>query len=309
MTAPKRCRHALRIEHCATCSTRQLVHDLLAAADWLAESVLPGTARSWLPPAQYEDTRTPEQRELARMERLQRVDIAPGETPPLLDLDVMDLLSEVLAEADRLCADAVADVEAGLVTWAGSWARDLPSMRLPDASSALADPAPYLRLLDALVEHIVDPDLIEHIADRCHRLVDRTNRMLGLVVDGQLLDAQCPWCGGRTERHPEGGRRTLRIRMSLPRSDDSRALVVCEGGRCDPGANSGERWKGLPAWDLLNEGEWLGQCIAVQEGAEHCRCGRPIFRTGKAGRPAEHCSEECRRAADAERQRRTRRSA
>jgi hypothetical protein len=307
--APTRCRHALRLQQCPTCSTRKLVHDLLAAADWLASSVMPGTGRSWQPPAQYEDTRTPEQREQARMERLQRVDIAPGETPPLMNLDVMDLLTEVLVEADRLSVQAVEDVEVALVEWAGAWARDVPSMRLPDAATALADPAPYLHLLDELIEHISDPDLVEHIADRCHRLVDRANKTLGLFVDGQLLDAQCPWCGGKTERHPEGGRRTLRIRMSLPPSDDSRAVIVCEGGRCEPGANSGERWKGLPAWDLLNEGEWLGTCIRLKDEAATCRCGLPVLRSGKPGRPAQHCSEECRRAADADRQRAQRASA
>lgn len=303
----RRCAHVLRIDHCRSCSTRDLVRELAAAADWLASSLIPGTTRSWQAPAQYEDTRTQEQREQARLEREQRIDIAPGETPPLLDLDVMDLLSEVLAEADRLSNEAASSAEIGFIHWAGNWARHLPSLRLPDAASALANPAPYLDLLHTLVEHIPEPDLIEHIADRCHQLIDRTNRTLGLLVDGQLLDAHCPWCTGRTSRHPEGGRRTLRIRMST--AEDPRPLIVCEGGHCDPGVNSGARWKGLPAWDLLNEGEWLGRCIAVRDDAATCRCGRPVLRTGKAGRPAAHCSEDCRRAADAERQRSLRKSA
>lgn len=321
MTPPRRCAHALRIQHCATCSTRQLLTDLLAVADWLAASLLPGTGRSWQPPAHYEDRRTPQQREQARLEREQRIDIAPGETPAPFDLDVMDLLSELLAEADLLSVKVTEHAEAHLRTWAGAWARTIPSQRLPDASSALADPAPYLHLADELLEHVTDPDVVEHVADRCRHLVDRAAQTLGLVMDGQLLDAHCPWCTGRTARHPEGGRRTLRVRVGPvepnPQADEpgqepwlpGRPVIVCEGGRCDPGVNSGQRWRGLPAWDLLNEGEWLGHCIRIREDAATCRCGRPVLRTGKAGRPAAHCSEECRRAADAERQRAARMSA
>lgn len=301
MTNPqKRCSHGLRENRCAICTTRTLVEHLGSAAEWLAASLLPGTHRAQVL-VHYEDRRTLDQREQARLEREQRVDIAPGESPPPYNFEVADLLSELLAEADTM-SDTVADhVEAALTTWAGTWAKDAESLRPPPASSAFADPAPFLEFLHDMIGHVTDPDVIEDVADRCHRLGERAAQVLGLVYDGQLLDATCPWCQGRTDRHPEGGRRTLRVRMS--HDEDPRALVVCEGGFCDPGSNSGLTWKHLPAWDLLNEGEWLGQCIKARDAAAACRCGRPVLRTGKAGRPALHCSEDCRRAADAERQR------
>lgn len=295
-----RCRHGRREHECPTCTTETLVLDLTHAVEWLAASLLPGTHT--IPPLMhYEDKRTQEQREQARLEREQRVDIAPGESPAPFNMNVADLLSEVLAEVDDLAERAADDAEAGLRGWAGAWAQDLPPLRLAPATSAFADPLPYLELLGDLIRHIPNPDLIEHIAERCHALVTRANAVLGLIFDGQLLDALCPWCRGVTDHHPIGGRRTLRVRMS--HDDDPRALIVCEGGHCNPGDQSGIQWKHLPAWDLLNEGDWLSKCIKVRDDAATCRCGRPVLRTGKAGRPALHCSEDCRRAADAERQR------
>jgi hypothetical protein len=295
-----RCVHGLRAERCPTCTTRTLIEHLTTAVEWLAASLLPGTHKA-AALVHYEDKRTTEQRDLARLEREQRVDIAPGESPPPYNLEVADLLSELLAEADTM-ADKVADnVEAMLLAWAGSWAQNPETLRPPAASSAFADPAPFLLMLHDLIGYVTDPDIVEDVADRCQHLSDRAAQVLGLVFDGQLLDATCPWCQGRTDRHPEGGRRTLRVRMS--QDDDPRALIVCEGGYCDPGSNSGLMWKHLPAWDLLNEGDWLARCIQVRDDAATCRCGRPVLRSGKPGRPAQHCSDECRRAADAERQR------
>lgn len=292
--------HGLRVDRCAVCTTRALIVDLTTTTGWLASCLLPGTHRP-VTLVHYEDRRSIEQREQARLEREQRVDIAPGEAPVPFNIDVADMLAEVLSEADVL-TDRVADeVERSLVAWAGPWARNAETLRPAAASSAFADPTPFLDLLHELVEHVADRDLVEHVADRCHQANDRAVGVLGLIYDGQLLDATCPWCLGRTDRHPEGGRRTLRVRLS--ETEEPRPLIVCEGGHCDPGSNSGTQWRRLPAWDLLNEGEWLGRCIQVREAAAECRCGRPVLRTGKAGRPAQHCSEECRREADAERQR------
>jgi hypothetical protein len=297
-----RCQHALRLEHCAPCTAAHAVDELATAVDWLTASLLPGTGRTWIPPIHYEDRRTPEQREQARLEREQRIDIAPGQAPVPFDVDVLDLLSTILVEADDL-AD-----RAAVACW-----RPVD----PPATSAFADAGRPVALLAQLLPTLArqDPDLVAHIAERAADLVDQAQHVLGLTFDGQLLDANCPWCRGRTERHPEGGRRTLRIRTGKPERDPvtgqqgpGRTLVVCEGGACEPGEQSGLRWRGLPAWDLLNEGEWLRQCIEVAANAVTCRCGRPVLRTGKAGRPRAHCSEQCRRDADAERQRQARAS-
>jgi hypothetical protein len=298
-----RCPHALRVEHCTPCLAAHLVGELATAVDWLTASVLPGTGRAWLPPAHYEDRRTPEQREQARLEREQRIDIAPGEAPVPFDVDVLDLLSTVLVEADDL-AERVA-----VACW-----RPID----PPATSAFADAGRPVALVAQLLPVVQDRDLLEHIADHVSVLVDKAQHVLGLTFDGQLLDATCPWCKGRTSHHPEGGRRTLRIRTGKPEANPkagqpgepdehpARTLVVCEGGACEPGDQSGQRWRGLPAWDLLNEGEWLRRCIDIADKATTCRCGQPVLRTGKAGRPKAHCSERCRRDADAERQRQAR---
>lgn len=259
-TPPRRCAHALRLEHCATCSTRQLLTDVTDVVDKLAASLLPGTTKPWTkPPARAE--RTPLQREQARLEREQRVDLAPGETPAPLDLDVMDVLEEILTAAVDLARLTCAPIEADLVAWAGSWARSVPTLAPPAPRSAYADPRVHLNAVAELLEELarVDADELEMVAYRCERLLRRAHEALGLVTDGQLLDALCPWCGGATGAHPVGGAKTLRVR-TLP---GGRPVVVCEGGRCEPStADCGIRWRGLPAWDLQTEGEWLADRIA-----------------------------------------------
>lgn len=330
-TAPKRCTHALRVEHCATCSTRALLDQLATAVDQLAANLLPGTARPWRTPAVSAERRAELDRQ-AREDRLhiaqqghlppslrgQSVVVPPGESPAPYDLDIADLLSTILAEADLAADQAAAVVESDLVSWAGAWAANLPSLAPPAASSAFADPRVHLAFL---AEHAgtlarLDPDLLEVIAHSTARRLLEAQVALGLTFDGQLLPDACPFCSGRTPAHPVGGQQTLRIRIGPvepnPRGQDGdlpgRPVIVCEGGLCEPGENSGQRWRGLPAWDLLNEGEWLRKCIAVAGTATTCRCGSPVLRSGRAGRPAAHCSETCRREADAERQRNSRAS-
>lgn len=324
-TPPRRCPHALRLEHCPTCSTRTLLVELQTTVDHLAANLLPGTARPWRAPqvsaekraeldAQAREDRLhiAQQGDLPAYLRDQGVVIPPGESPAPYDLDIADLLADVLTVADELTDRADAVLVPHLTEWAGSWALTLADRRVapPHAQSAFASPRAQLQFLDDVLDLLaaLDPDLLEHIADTAQTHVDRAAGALGLLMDGQLLDGSCPWCKGRTGAHPSGGQRTLRVRMSLPRTDQSRPLIVCEGGRCEPGAASGLLWRGLPAWDLINEGEWLRECIRIADEAAECRCGRPVLRTGRAGRPAAHCSEECRRAADAERQRAARAS-
>lgn len=319
-TSCARCDHALRIEHCPTCSTRALLAELQTTVEHLAANLLPGTARPWRAPQVSAEKRAELDRQ-AREDRLhiasqgdlpahlkgQGVVVPPGESPAPYDLEIADLLSDILMAGDLLADRAEGVVVADLIDWAGSWALGLvdPDFAPAPASSAFADPRAHWTFLSDTVEYLalLEPDLLEQIADTARMHIDRAAPTLGLILDGQLLDGRCPWCDGRTGAHPLGGEKTLRVRM--PKDDDARPLVVCEGGRCDPGDNSGLTWRGLPAWDLLNEGEWLWHCIKVAAGEDvvTCRCGRPVLRTGKAGRPAVHCSEHCRREADAERQR------
>lgn len=299
-----RCLHGTPVERCPECWARQQLDALTTTAGHLAAVLMPGTARPWRAPTVSAERRA----ELDRQAHEDRLLIAqqgwlpahlrgltvlvpPGESPAPYDLDTADLLSEILAAADLMADHA-------------SLALGLP---LPfSASSAFADPRPFLEHTAALLSRLP----VEHqqtIASVCADLVETARVSLGEVLDGQVLDAICPWCDGRTNAHPAGGARTLRFRLVEDRGEPF-PLIVCEGGHCEPGANSGHRWRGLPAWSLFNEGTWLADCIAARDGAELCACGQPILRTGKAGRPARHCSEECQRAANTERMRLTRAS-
>jgi hypothetical protein len=227
------------------------VRDLQTAIEWLTAVLLPGTHKPYRPPSMTPDARAERDR-LARLERLERSGIAPGETPAPLDLDVADLLSEILSAADEL-ADLVSDT-----------AR---VARMPSAPSAFTDPEPYLiHVTDLLPACRKSPVVVRSVEVRCDELTRRAHETLGLLGDGQVLDVVCPWCDGRMADRPVGGVKTLRVRAQLPagrpmaRVDPAevRWLVVCESGTCSPEpADCGERVRGRPAWPLNTEGEWL----------------------------------------------------
>lgn len=250
-----RCRHRLRLADCPTCSCRVLLDQLADTVRQLSASLMPGTSRPWRAPqvsaekrAELDRQAREDRRHIAQQGNLpahlrgQSVVTAPGESPAPYDLDIADLLSSILAEADTM---------AELVTVP-------PLLPPPPATSAFASPTPYLEHIARGLD-LVDDDLLEHIADRCHRLVQQARQHLGEVTDGQLLAGLCPWCGGVTGAHPVGGAKTLRVR-ALP---DGRPVIVCEGGRCtaEQGPDCGIKWRGLPAWDLENEGAWLADRI------------------------------------------------
>ncbi|MGZ4589141.1 MAG: hypothetical protein ACXVX9_15210, partial [Mycobacteriaceae bacterium] len=90
------------------------------------------------------------------------------------------------------------------------------------------------------------------------QLIERAHQVLGLISDGQVLKAVCPWCGGRTEAHPTGGAHTLRVR-NIHGLDTT--VVVCEGGACEPPAEDCGTWvRGRPAWRQY-EWDWLADRI------------------------------------------------
>lgn len=237
-----------------TAAAQAAVRELRLAVEWLAASLLPGTGKPYRAPTMTAAARA--ERDLAaRLERLERVGIAPGEGTVPLDLDVADLLSEILATADEL---------ADLVCAALS-----PVLMARPASSAFADPGPYLDLLDRWLPLAAEtrPSLARLVEGRCDGLTERTHHTLGLLGDGQTLDAICPWCQGRASDAPVGGAKTMRVRAQLPAGKVSvasvdpaevRWFVVCEGVNCEPGtADCGHEVRGRPAWDLSVEAEWL----------------------------------------------------
>lgn len=239
----------------ATTAAQAAVAELLNALGWLAATLLPGTGRPYRAPTLSPAQQAQRDRE-AKLERLERSGIAPGETPAPCQLDVADLLSEVMSTADEL-ADLVC-----LATW-----RPTPQ----PVVSAFSNPTRFLNLVTRYLPlaATVDPALPGVVEARCDGLVYRAHAVLGLLGDGQLLDVVCPWCDGRAAGHPVGGAKTMRVRAQLPAGKrsvagvdpkDVRWLVVCESGLCEPPeADCGERLRGRPAWPLASEGEWLAQ--------------------------------------------------
>lgn len=217
--------------------------DLEETVENLAQCLVQGVDRP-LRAAGFDAVKKHERDEEARLERLQRTDIAPGESALPFDPDIAEKLLEVLAGAEMLADEVAIAMTACLIP----------------VRSRLADPRPYIRFLIAQLPaaEVAQPGLSSRVQDRARDLVDGAAEVLGLVVDGQELKAVCPWCNGRTDTHPIGGAYTLRIRNYL--GFDS-PLVVCEGGHCEPPeADCGQWVRGRPAW-LQSEWEWLADRI------------------------------------------------
>lgn len=228
-----------------TDTTVDLLTELETVTSWLAANLLPGTHRPYRP-----ELSADKKSELAAIARLKvRNDarsgmlVPLGETPAPADLEILDLLVEII--------ETVATFSL-----------------LPAPRSSLDDPRPHMRSIRRQLDArtlIVTGSL----EDACETLIDRAHKVLGLVGDGQLLHAVCPWCSGITATHPEGGQRTLRIRAKLPPGKksmvtvhpaDVRWLVVCESGSCAPESKDcGTWWRGQPAWDLRTEADWLAK--------------------------------------------------
>lgn len=208
----------------------------------LAESRLPGTARPWRQP-HLTGEQADERDQQARIERLERVALMPGEHPAPVDVGVLDTMASILWDA-TVIADQVS--------------RDINRMNLAHPSTAYADARPYL---DYAAAHITD-DLAEWAQPIVARMVDQMATALALVLDGQLLDVTCPWCHGRTEQAPVGGARTWWVHV-LP---GGQIAIVCTG-LCEPPAREvGTWWQGKPCWPL---GDWEGLAKRVQT-AETC---------------------------------------
>lgn len=248
-----------------TTAATAAVDELIEAVGWLAASLLPGTRRPYRAPTMPDEKRD----ELARLDRQLRhnlgygMQIPLGESPAPMDLAVEDLLTEVVESVDSMSRQVAlaADVDpswfvassTGIVTY------------FVAAEHALTNPAPYLVRIKALLPRAAD--VARSIERRCDDHTFRIHEILGLFGDGQILRSACPWCGGKTEKSPAGGELTLRVRLVLPQGKrtfagvdprEIRWLVVCTGGRCEPPSRDvGTWWRGMPAWDLANEGEWL----------------------------------------------------
>ena len=273
------------------------IDDLHNAVEQLALNVLPGTALPFT--GHLTDDKKREQAALHRQEREEREarwakargpfatadPIGGGETPDPYRLDMVELLTHILAKADEL-ADTVSQA-AGVNPQ-------------PPAASAYESPARFLVHTRAWLDMAEEAQagLTWKVKDECEALTFRANVLLGHMGDGHRLPHDCPWCGVDQ----------VRIRSIAVTYDDGheqyRPHIVCESRLCTVNEESVTYWhRGHPAWDLINEGDWFGRCIEAKRAKRECRCGKPLPLTGLAGRPARYCSDDCRRAADAERKR------
>jgi hypothetical protein len=192
--------------------------------------------------------------------------VAPGRHPVPIDVPLLDLLAEFVATAAEV-ADAVTQT-AGV-----------ERMRPP--ASCYVDPRPYLQTARAWLQVACDADERTEpwVGERLHGIADRIATHLGEVHDGQVLEALCPWCNGRTPSRPAGGALTLvvmdraRRATSTPSADDAvrpgeddrrQPLIVCRGTSCTPPDSDVGLWLGpddgarRPAWPM-REWDWLAQ--------------------------------------------------
>ncbi len=274
--------------------------DLQSAVEQLSASFLPGTPLPYRPPHLTPEQRAERDRE-ARAERLERIEIAPGDSPDPSRREIADLLTDILIFADAASSEV---------------AQTAGVDRLPDASSHMANPAPYLTHITEWLEQAseVDPGLPARVQRKCDLYVLRADTILGHIREGHTLPRECPFCQGHTPDRPEGGALTLRVRLEHQehrRNEECNRwcarLLVCENALCEPGQEHlSQTYRGRPAWNLDNEGEWLAACMDARDARRECRCGKPLPLTGAAGRPARYCSETCRRAADVARKARDR---
>ncbi len=147
--------------------------DLRSAVEQLSANLLHGTPLPYRAPHLTPEQRVERDRQ-ARTERLERIEIAPGDSPDPYRFEVADLLTDVLVFADS-ASSAVAQA-AGVE-------------RLPDASSQSANPAPYLAHIAVWLEQAaeVEPDLPARMQRKCDIYVARADAILGHIRDGQTL--------------------------------------------------------------------------------------------------------------------------
>ncbi|MGH3382675.1 MAG: hypothetical protein ACRDP6_48900 [Actinoallomurus sp.] len=227
-----------------------IVTDLeFVVAYWpdLTESRLPGTARPWRQPELTPDQRA-ELDHAARLERAERSEDAWGETPAPVDVSVLDLMADVVWDADEA---------AGLVADA------IMCPRLAPPPTAYSDAREWLDFAARHAGEVLDGGRLNAVAWLARGMVDAIARALCLVYDGQRLAVICPWCQGRTEAAPVGGAKTWRVRQ-LP---GDLVAIVCEG-TCEPPSKSvGTWWRGQPCWPV-SEWDWLAKQVTVTEERE-----------------------------------------
>ncbi len=197
----------------------------------------------------------------------------PGWVPALshpsvpVDVTMLDLLALVVSVAEDLAATVTQT--AGV---------DRPR----HATSAVEDPRPYLRTARAWLTAAQEADdrTVPWASAELAPVVHTAAAALGEIVDGQVLDALCPWCGGRTARRLMGGERTLVVHagptaVTTQQSDADQGVgwprIVCHGMNCTPPASAcGAQVHGQPAWPE-REWDWLAKQLVSVDEAQRLR--------------------------------------
>lgn len=178
-----------------------------------------------------------------------------GAIPAPIHLDILDAMASIVCWSDMLHEHI---------------AQTVGHPRLEPARSALADPRPFLRYVEALLPEAVqtDPDMLDAVHEKLDLMKAVILGKLGEVYDGQTLDALCPFCVGQTfaKRHI----RTLRVRLiaSRVRPGDTEFVIVCENpDGCRPfAAECGMFVKGRPAWPW-SQWDWLAKRLIPTRAA------------------------------------------
>lgn len=189
----------------------------------------------------------------------------PGQHAVPIDVDMLDLLALVVSAAE--------DLGSTITQTAGV---DRP----PHAESPWADPRPWLLGARAWLTAADEADArtVPWAAGVLGPVVRRVAAAVGEIVDGQVLDALCPWCGGRWQGR--SGARTLvvhspgstttgaRAEATAPGAVGEGPMVVCHGTSCTPPDSAvGKRVRGMPAWPE-REWDWLAKQLRPVGGAD-----------------------------------------
>ena len=171
-----------------------------------------------------------------------------GETPAPVHLDVLDTMRVILG-ISYLLHEHVSET--------------LALDPLPEPRDPYGDPRPFLRDVAQWLPRAceIDPEMAGAAHEKATHMRVLMLGKLGELVDGQTLDAVCPFCNGSTG---PGHRdvRTLRVRVA--RATGGRGgpepLIVCENvAGCTVLAGEAGVWvRGNPAWPVA-EWDWLAK--------------------------------------------------
>lgn len=209
----------------------------------LRASIERGTPRPWREP-----TLTPEQQAKldaeARAEKLERGAFTLGESPAPIHLDTLDKTIELTTTMARLARTIATELgHKGMLVRAAMHHYDDPILLIT-----------YVR------NHFdqVTLETISTVQEAAARLRAGITHHFSEVGSGQLLKADCPYCGHR-QLHVRtiGGRR------------NPEPVIRCESGTCNPAPAVCGAWhKEMPIWPM-HEWEWLAGEIARYEANRH----------------------------------------